>query len=283
MMMTTDNRAFSTASMCVFLIAAASLANAQADLTEAAKTQNGAKADAVANRIPDNMPREISEAILKELRQIRILLERQQQAQPTALTAQVPKVENVRVSSDGYSLGQSDAPLTLVEFTDYQCPFCKQFHTAAFDQLKKNYIDTGKLRFVSRDLPLDMHPNAFGAAQAARCAGEQNNFWQMREILIAHSDELGAEAVVTYARQLGLELPRFRACLDSGKYLLIIRDDIADAGSAGIYGTPTFVLGRASGGGVEGMKIVGTQPYESFEKTLAEYSAKQAALKSKGQ
>jgi protein-disulfide isomerase len=229
----------------------------------------------VANAQSDGIPNDLAQAILNELRQIRILLERQQQKQPqTALTAPAAVPEKAIISAGGYSLGQNDAPLTLVEFADYQCPYCKQFHATVFDRLKKNYIDTGKLRFVSRDLPLDMHPDAFRAAQAARCAGDQSNFWQMRELLIAHADNLAAEAVVTYARQLDLDLERFRSCLDSGKYLPSIREDMADAGSAGIYGTPTFVLGRTSGSSVEGMKIVGAQPYESFEKMLTEYPAK---------
>src|SRR5262249_24712376 len=126
------------------------------------------------------LTRGLADAILNELRQIRRLLERPtQQASPVTAPAASP-VEHVKVGTAGsYSLGSSDAALTLVEFTDYQCPFCKQFHDTTFQQLKTNYIDTGRLRFVHRDLPLDFHEHALKAAQAARCAGEQDKFWPM--------------------------------------------------------------------------------------------------------
>src|SRR2546422_8716545 len=224
---------------------------------------------------PEGITKDQADAILNELRQIRLLLEKQQQqAWPTPTpTAGLP--ENVKIrTAGGYSLGRSDAALTLVEYTDYQCPFCRQFHDTTFQQLKKNYIDAGKLRFVSRDLPLEFHNNALTAAQAARCAGEQDQFWQMRDILIANSTNLGQDAILTYAQQLALDMNGFRLCLDSGKYFAEIQRDIAEAGSAGIYGTPTFVLGRTSGGAIEGIRIVGAQPYAAFDRIISEYSSK---------
>ena len=87
-------------------------------------------------------------------------------------------------------LGDKNAPLTVVEFTDYQCPFCQRFHVTSYPDLKKNYIDTGKVRFYSRDLPLDFHANAMRAAQAARCANDQGQYWKMREIMSANPDKL---------------------------------------------------------------------------------------------
>src|SRR5436309_2535217 len=94
----------------------------------------------------------------------------------------------VLTTDDGHgaiSIGRPDAPLTLVEFADYQCPFCRQFHTAVYERLKTEFIETGKLRFVSRDLPLDFHSNAMAASVASRCAGDQDEFWQMRDTLIS--------------------------------------------------------------------------------------------------
>jgi len=224
---------------------------------------------------PEGITKDQADAILNELRQIRLLLEKQQQhASPTPTATPAPP-ENVKIrTAGGYSLGRSDAALTLVEFADYQCPFCRQFHDTTFQQLKKNYIDTGKLRFVSRDLPLEFHNNASKAAQAARCAGEQDKFWQMRDILIANSTNLGQNAILAYAQQLALDMNGFRPCLDSGKYLAEIQRDIAEAGSAGIFGTPTFVLGRASEGAIEGIRIVGAQPYAAFDRIISEYSSK---------
>jgi protein-disulfide isomerase len=126
----------------------------------------------------------------------------------------------------------------------YPVYYCRQFHTTVFGQSRKDYIDTGKLRFVSRDLPLDMHASAFEAAQAARCAGDQDRFWQMRDLLISHSDTLNNGSILTDAQQLGMSMARFESCLTTGKYLPEIRRDIADANSIGIFATPSFVLGK---------------------------------------
>ena len=81
--------------------------------------------------------------------------------------------------------------MTIVEYTDYQCPFCQRFHVAAFPELKRNYIDTGKVRFFSKDLPLDFHANAMRAAQAGRCAGEQGKFWELRDVMGAEPGQAG--------------------------------------------------------------------------------------------
>ena len=103
----------------------------------------------------------------------------------------------------GYALGRADAPITLVEFTDLQCQFCNRFTTQVFGQIKAAYIDTGKVRFVTRDFPLDFHAYAFQAARAARCAGDQNKFWEMRDALVRGHSQLG-DAFVTSVAQ-GLE------------------------------------------------------------------------------
>ena len=107
-------------------------------------SNGSAKPSTVAAAEPNGMSKELGEAILAELRQIRVLLEKPAAAQPA------PVVETGKVSATGFSIGRADAPLTLVEFADYQCPFCRQFNTTVYEKLKKNYIDTGKLRFVSR-------------------------------------------------------------------------------------------------------------------------------------
>lgn len=215
------------------------------------------------------MSKELGEAILAELHQIRTLLEKQHPAPQAA-----PVAETGKISSTGFSIGRPDAPLTLVEFSDYQCPYCRQFHSTTYELLKKNYIDTGKLRFVSRDLPLDFHSNASSAAQASRCAGDQGKFWQMRDTLISHADKLEQEAIIGYAKTLALDMDHFRSCLASEKYLPSVRADVAEAGGAGIAGTPTFILGKTSKTAIDGVKLVGAQPYEAFVKLLMEQSAK---------
>ena len=241
-------------------IGAIVLALACAQESTPAKPPGGNKAEGIT--------REQADAILNELRQIRQLLEKLQIQQP-ARAAQPASASSSEEASlvihDGYSLGRSDAPLTMVEFTDFQCPFCRQFHQKAFEEIRKNYIDTGKLRFISRDFPLDFHENAGRAAQAARCAGEQGKFWQMRHLLIANADNLGREALVNYALQSQLDMPAFRGCLDSQKYLPEIQREIQEAEAMGILGTPTFVIGRTTKEGVAGIKLVGAQPYAAFD------------------
>ena len=270
----TSRKSLAVAIVLLLLSVAVAASAQESSPPKPSKPPKSVKAGSVTN-IPEGMTKEQADAILNELRQIRLLLEKQQQQASPAPTPTAAPSEKVQIrTAGGYSLGRSDAALTLVEFTDYQCPFCRQFHDTTFQQLKKNYIDTGKLRFVSRDLPLEFHNNAFKAAQAAHCAGEQDKFWQMRDILIANSTNLGQDAILTYAQQLALDMNRFRLCLDSGKYLAEIQRDIAEAGSVGISGTPTFVLGRASEGAIEGIRIVGAQPYAAFDRIISEYSSK---------
>ena len=131
-------------------------------------------------------------------------------------------------------------PLTIVEFTDYQCPFCQRFHATAFGELKKNYIDTGKVRFYSRDLPLDFHPNAMRAAEAARCATEQGQFWKLRDVMGANPDKLDMDSLVADAADLKMDVPAFRACVESEKYKNAVQTDVLEAMKIGADGTPDF-------------------------------------------
>jgi protein-disulfide isomerase len=225
--------------LTVCLFAAGIRANGQTGAVDTAKTGQ----TPVPNQASADQHETVEEEILSELRRIRLLLEKQQQAQQPAPTA---ADDRAKVSTAGFAIGSKDAPLTLVEFADYQCPYCRQFHMAVFERLKMDYIDTGKLRFISHDLPLDMHTDAFGAALAARCAGEQDKFWQMRDLLIRHSDSLSSTAIANYATNLELDPQRFHSCLEKSTYAASIREDIAQADTAGISVTPTFVIGRTS-------------------------------------
>jgi protein-disulfide isomerase len=242
--------------------------------------QEGTQPNPVTNSASPGITKEQADAILNELREIHLLLQRQQQSQVSlAPPAPVATAQNVKITAaGGYSLGSHDASVTLVEFADYQCPLCKEFQTTVFGQLKRNFIDNGKVRFVSRDLPLDFHSNAFRAALAARCAGDQNNFWQMRDSLIEHSDNLTQEAVISFAQQLDLDVNLFQSCLDSGKHLPEVRKDISEAHSAGIIGTPSFVIGKSSDGKIEGPLVVGIQSYQAFERLLTERLSQPTAL-----
>jgi protein-disulfide isomerase len=214
------------------------------------------------------LTREQGDEILKELRQIRELLEKQGAPAPPAAPGQ-QQITKANVSIEGaYTMGSKDAPLTMVEFTDFQCPFCQRFHVQTFAELKKNYIDTGKLRFVSRDLPLDFHPNALQAAQAGRCAGEQGQFWAMRDRMNANPEKLDMDSLAEYALDLKLNVGNFRSCVDSGKYKNAIRSDSQTAEKIGANGTPSFVLGKSTPDGVDGELIIGALPYEVFDQKL---------------
>jgi protein-disulfide isomerase len=218
--------------------------------------------------LAEPMTKEQGDAVLNELRQIKQLLQRPpQQAQQAP---QAPPVdEPAKVSIAGVPLlGKADAPLTLVMFTDYQCPFCSRFESQTLPEIKKQYIDTGKLRFVVRDLPLPFHPNAPKAAEAAHCADEQGKYWELREKLVNNGDKLDAKLLPDYARQVGLDVAKFSVCLESGRHAEKVKASSAIAASLGISGTPTFVIGRSRGDMVDGIKLVGAQPFAAFDQKL---------------
>jgi protein-disulfide isomerase len=216
---------------------------------------------------------EQAKEILNELKQIRQLIEGQAQGAAPAPALPVSDKVSMALPQAGFSMGRADAPLTMVEFTDLQCPFCQSFHNTVFEDLKKNYIDSGKVRFISRDYPLPFHENAMRAAEAARCGGEQGKFWELRHVMLVNADKLQHDKILDYAKTLKLEAKAFEACLGSGKYRQSIADDIALGNAAGVSGTPTFIVGRVQNGQLDGLRIVGAQPYSEFEAKLQELLA----------
>jgi len=233
------------------------------------------------------LTREQGAALLEELRLIRKALEKQATATAAAaaaaaaqpgMRAAAPQPQQngtSRVNIDGaYALGKADAPVTMVMFTDYQCPFCKNFETQTFAEIRKNWIDTGKLRFVVRDQPLDMHPDAMKAAEASRCAGEQGKYWELREKLIVNPEQLQRPRLSEYARSVGLDAGKFDACLDSNRHADAIKAGVVEAGAQRIMGTPSFVIAKSDGMVADGALVVGALPYGVFEQKLQELSAK---------
>jgi protein-disulfide isomerase len=219
----------------------------------------------------EGITRQQADDIINELRAIRQLLTQQQQAKVPAAPEQP---QRVKLNLDGFQmLGSKDAPLTVVEFTDYQCPFCQRFHVTTFPELKKNYIDTGKLRFYSRDLPLDFHANAMRAAQAARCAGEQGKFWQLRDVMGANPDKLDMDHIVAFATDVKLDIPTFRACVDGNKYKESVQSDVMEAMKIGASGTPAFIVGKSTPDGVDGEMMVGALPFQMFDEKLKSLAA----------
>lgn len=208
-----------------------------------------------------------ADEILKELRQIRLLLERLTQS-PTPPVPPPPPDERAKLPSiSGPVLGRADAPVTMVEFTDLECPFCRQFHLTAFQDIKKNYIDTGKVRFVTYDFPLGFHPNAKSSAVAARCGGEQGKFWELRDALSRNSDKLSPQSVLGHAAGLGLDMKKFQACVDSNKFEADLQKDIETAMAARVDGTPMFIIGRTNST-EDGWRISGAMPFAVFESRI---------------
>ena len=165
-------------------------------------------------------------------------------------------------------LGRVDAPVTILEFSDLQCRFCARHATQTFPQLRRDYIDTGKVRYVLHDLPLPYHPKAFPAAVAARCAGEQGRYWEFREALFAQQHRLGEELYAEISGGLGLEPERFAACRQDEKQAAAIRADINRAAGYGLGSTPSFVIGHGMPGATSGERIVGAKPYDVFRSRI---------------
>ncbi len=215
----------------------------------------------------DGISSEQAQEMINELKQIRQTLEKMQA--PQQAPAADDKV-SYKLAPGGFSLGDPKAPLVMVEYTDFQCPYCQQFHNTAFAQIKSNYIDTGKLRFISRDFPLDFHENARRAATAGRCAAEQGKFWEMRHLMIVNAASLSADNLATYAASTNMNVPAFKSCLQADKFKAQIDQDIAEGSVAGVQGTPSFVVGRVENDKLEGVRIVGALPYASFDAKLQE-------------
>jgi len=193
--------------------------------------------------------------------------------EPAAAGRPDPDHVRLRLEPGEPALGHPDAPLTMVEFTDYQCPYCRRFQAEAWPKLKREYIDTGKLRFIARDLPLQFHSSAGPAAEAAHCAGEQGKFWAMHTALLEGAADLGAGGIERRARAVGLDLGRFHQCVAAQKYAATIEAHVRQADAAGIDGTPGFIVGRAAHGELTGVRVEGALPYHEFDALLRELLA----------
>ena len=171
----------------------------------------------------------------------------------------------VDTTADGpFVLGRADAPVTLVEFVDYECSFCRRYHANVFGRLRKEFVDTGLVRYVVRDFPLEMHKNSVTAARAARCGAQQGKFWEMYHALLT-APRQDLEGVVAAGLGAGLEPSRLADCVANAKVNASIKADRDEGLRIGVDTTPTFVIGRSKGDRVEGELFVGAKPYEVYE------------------
>ena len=216
------------------------------------------------------------EAIRQELREIKELLTNRQQ--PSSPVSDVDFTLNV--ANDPVK-GAVNARVTLIEFSDYQCPFCARHTHTVLPQLEKEYIDTGKVRYVLRDYPMQsIHPQAPKAHEAAHCAGDQDKYWEMHGQLFANQMNLQAEQLPMYAQRIRLaDLAAFERCLDSGKYTESIKASVTEGTLAGVRGTPSFLLGLTdANGSVKAVKLIqGAQSYAVFQKVIDELLVATAA------
>ncbi len=183
-------------------------------------------------------------------------------AAPTPARTPAPptEVDMEKLLDDDAVKGDENAPVTIIEFSDYECPYCVRFIQQTYPQIVKEYIDTGKVKLVFRDFPLSFHQNAQKAAEAAECAGDQDKYYEMHDKLFADGVKGGVDSFKHFAADLDLDTDTFNDCLDSGKHAEETKKDMADGAAAGIRGTPGFLI--------NGQLVSGAQPFENFKRAI---------------
>jgi len=189
-------------------------------------------------------------------------------AQPT--NASDPQNIILNVGSPPFK-GDKNAKLTLIEFADYQCPFCGRHFRETEPQIQRDYVKTGKVKFIFWDFPLKSHKDAFKAAETARCARDQGKYWEMHDRLFTNQESLSLQDLSRHARAIGLDPRSFQLCLDDGKHEAEIRKDMDKAIEVGVKITPTFFLGVAEPNNPEikvQKQITGAKPYTDFKEAI---------------
>ena len=196
---------------------------------------------------------------------------------PAAAGAPQAPTKGIASIDDDPILGDKNAPITIIEFSDYECPFCKRHFTDTFPQLIKNYIDTGKAKLVFRDFPLSFHdPMATKEAVAANCAKEQGGdkkYFEFHDEIFkrttSNGNGLNEDKIQAIAKDIGLNTSKFTSCLSNKAMEDEIKKDIADGSAAGASGTPTFLIGKStSDGKIEGDLLIGAQPFAAFQAVI---------------
>jgi len=168
----------------------------------------------------------------------------------------------VNINLEGAHIrGDENAPVTMVEWSDFQCPFCGRFYVETEKQLVEEYVNTGKVKLIYKQFPLEqLHPFAKPAALASECAAEQGKFWEYHDKVFENQQSLNGENLKKWAGEIGLNQAQFDSCLDDQKYLDKVNADLAEGSSAGIRGTPGFLI--------DGQLISGAQPYSVFKSAI---------------
>jgi protein-disulfide isomerase len=219
--------------------------------------------------------REAQQATTKEVEALRTLLQQAMGPRPAPAdaAAAMPAAGTQPLKIAGRpSKGNARARLTMVEYSDYECPYCGQYAAQVYPRIESEYIRTNKVQYVFKNLPIEqLHRQTFKAHVAAACAGDQGRFWEMHDRLFADQRNLTLDRFVEIASMLKIDPVAFRACVESTKHEALIREDIAEAQAGGVRGTPVFVLAYTDpkGQAVTPVRvIVGAQPFEAFKEAI---------------
>ncbi|MGL5831579.1 MAG: DsbA family protein [Candidatus Altimarinota bacterium] len=162
-------------------------------------------------------------------------------------------------------MGNQNSTVTFLEYSDFECPYCKKYYSESFAKIKANYVDTGKIKYEFKHFPLNIHPKAPEASEASECAADQNKFWEMHDLLFSNQSTWGRssthlEIFKNYAKELNLDTQKFNECLDSHIKAATVQAEYQEGLSKNLSGTPTIFI--------NGQKIVGSQPYSVFENAI---------------
>ena len=196
----------------------------------------------------------------------------QPEAAPPAAAPTGPEMKGLLKDPAG-KMGQDNAPVVFVEYSDFQCPFCGRWYKDSAAQLKRDYVDTGKVLFLYKDFPLSFHPNAGPAANAARCAAEQGKFWEFHDKVFENQEALSADNYKKWAKELKLNAGQFDSCFAGSKYNNLVQANFSEGSRYGVSGTPSFLVGKAGGKAQLGPQgsypsIVGAMPYSEFKDAI---------------
>lgn len=192
-------------------------------------------------------------------------IEKQQEEQEASQPKDLSVVDFETLKDDDAVKGDKNAKVTIVEFSDFECPYCAMYYENTYKQLQKTYIDTGKVNYIFRDFPLSFHADAYPSALAAECLKEQKGdsaYFKLHDRMFENQDKLTYENFEKWAKEFGADVGKFKTCFDNDKYKEEIASDMKDGQSVGIQGTPAFF--------VNGKFLSGAQPFENFQAIIEE-------------
>jgi len=224
------------------------------------------------------------ESMQKDLAEIKKLLQDGAKSAPTPPTPKPFEPRDVSIVGAPV-MGESSAKVTLIEYSDYQCPFCARHSQQTMPDIIKNYVESGKLKFVMREYPIpNLHPRASAASNAALCAGEQDKYWEMHDVLFANQRKMSDDDLLSYGASIDLEAAQFSNCVKQGTHSDQVKKDIEEGQELGVSGTPSFVLGLTDPGDPNTIKVSkfvrGARAYSDFAKEIEDLLA-EAGKKSK--